>query len=213
MFELIKITTNENGEKVVNARDLHEFLDSKERFSKWWGKVMQYDFIENVDYTPYQMVHPQNYQELDDYVLTLDTAKEVSMVSKLPKGREARNYFIQCEKNLNSLESDFNKVVSSIYGNVRDLDTALECLNSMNNIKGSLNKEDFMLLLNEIGLIDSNNIPTDKAYKNKYMLTVNGEIMLSNFCIKHIINKYNKSESEVKMNTFESKTILEYINE
>lgn len=101
MKELIKITTNENGQRLVSARELHEFLESKERFSKWWNKVSNkddYGFEEGVDYTPYQMVHPKNNQTITDYVVTVEMGKEISMISKLPKGKEARKYFIQCEK-------------------------------------------------------------------------------------------------------------------
>lgn len=101
MNELIKITTDSKGTKLVSARELHEFLGSKERFSKWFDKMIGFGFEENTDYTPYQTVHPQNKQDIIDYVLTIDTAKEISMVSKLPKGKEARKYFIECERKLN----------------------------------------------------------------------------------------------------------------
>lgn len=73
-------------------------LDSKERFSKWFDKMLSYGFENGVDYTVYQMVHPQNKQELTDYAMKLDMAKELAMVSKLPKGKEVRKYFIECEK-------------------------------------------------------------------------------------------------------------------
>lgn len=103
MNELIKITTNEEGKKLVSARELHEFLESKERFSKWWEKVSSekdYGFENGIDYTPYQMVHPSNNQEIIDYVMGIEMSKEISMISKLPKGKEARKYFINCEKKL-----------------------------------------------------------------------------------------------------------------
>jgi anti-repressor protein len=101
--ELIKIRKDEKGKSLVSARELHEFLESKERFSKWWTKVSNeddYGFISGVDYTPYQMVHPQNNQEMTDYITTVEMAKEISMISKLPKGKEARKYFINCENKL-----------------------------------------------------------------------------------------------------------------
>ena len=97
MKELIKIQENENLGQAVSARELYDFLEGKERFSKWFERMVDYGFIENIDYTPYQMVHPQNNQYLDDYALTLDTAKEIAMIQKSPKGREARRYFIECE--------------------------------------------------------------------------------------------------------------------
>ena len=105
MQELIKITIGENNQQLVSARELHEFLESKERFSKWFDKMVDYGFEEGVDYTPYQMVHPSNLQEITDYVLKIDMAKEISMVSKLEKGKVARKYFIECEKRLKEVIS------------------------------------------------------------------------------------------------------------
>ena len=105
MQELIKITIGENNQQLVSARELHEFLESKERFSKWFDKMLDYGFEEGIDYTPYQMVHPSNLQEITDYVLKIDMAKEISMVSKLEKGKIARKYFIECEKRLKEVVS------------------------------------------------------------------------------------------------------------
>lgn len=104
MNELLKVEINEKQEQVVSARRLHEFLQSKERFSKWFEKVLEYGFEEGQDYTPYQMVHPQNHQEIFDYMMKLDMAKEAAMVSRLPMGKQARQYFIQLEKDWNSPE-------------------------------------------------------------------------------------------------------------
>ena len=100
MNELIKIATNENQEQIVSARDLHEFLESCERFSKWFNRMLDYGFILNVDYTPYQIVHPQNKQEIIDYHIKIDMAKELSMLARNEKGKQARRYFISCEKKL-----------------------------------------------------------------------------------------------------------------
>lgn len=97
MNELIKIT-EQNGRQVVSARELYEFLELKERFSKFIKRMFDYEFIEGIDYTPYQMVHPSNGQTMEDYALTLDTAKELSMLQRTPKGKQARLYFIECER-------------------------------------------------------------------------------------------------------------------
>lgn len=96
--ELIKVSTNEVGEKIVTARDMYHFLELSERFSKWFERMVSYGFQLNIDYTPYQMVHPQNNGVVDDYKLTLDTAKEIAMIQRSEKGRQARQYFIEVEK-------------------------------------------------------------------------------------------------------------------
>ncbi len=57
MNELIKVKTI-NNRGYVSARELYEFLKIKERFSKWFSRMLEYGFLKNRDYTPYQMVHP-----------------------------------------------------------------------------------------------------------------------------------------------------------
>lgn len=108
MNKLVKVTTSENGEQLVSARELHKYLDVKKKFSSWWE---QYEnmFVDNEDYTRV----PQSYlvesgnganRLYDDLALKLDIAKHISMLTKTPKGEEARNYFIKLEKMWNSPE-------------------------------------------------------------------------------------------------------------
>jgi anti-repressor protein len=103
MNQLIKITEN-NGNKAVSARELHQFLESRERFSKWAKRMFEYGFEKDIDYTPYQNVQVQLEGErevnrtINDYALTLDTAKEISMLQRTDKGKQARRYFIEIEK-------------------------------------------------------------------------------------------------------------------
>jgi anti-repressor protein len=105
MNELITIERNENGELLVSGRELHEFLESKERFSKWWERMLSYGFEVGIDYTPYQKVHPSNYQEITDYAMKVDMAKEIAMIQRNDKGKQARVYFLDCEKNLKMLNT------------------------------------------------------------------------------------------------------------
>lgn len=102
MEELIKIKT-ENDQQLVSARDLYKALELKIRFSLWVKKNFK-DFEEGTDYegvsvdTPYNQAHPDKLQELQDYAVTIDMAKELCMMSKTPKGKEIRQYFIKVEK-------------------------------------------------------------------------------------------------------------------
>lgn len=95
-MEIIKITENE-GQKIVSARDLHGFLGSKTEFSKWCVRMFEYGFIENQDYTLVK-IGERSAHNKTDYALTLDTAKEISMLQRSKKGKEARQYFIECER-------------------------------------------------------------------------------------------------------------------
>lgn len=98
MNELIKVTTNDNNEQLVSGRELHEFLEVETPYRKWFPRMSEYGFEEGVDYTPDIFVHPLNNQETVDHALKLDMAKEVSMIQRTEKGKQARQYFIQVEK-------------------------------------------------------------------------------------------------------------------
>lgn len=101
MEELIKIKT-ENDQQLVSARDLHKALEVKKRFSAWKEQNFK-DFEEGIDFTGVPKGTPVkggngNVQYLDDYYVTVDMAKELCMMSKTPKGKEIRQYFIKVEK-------------------------------------------------------------------------------------------------------------------
>ena len=91
--------------QAVNARELHAFLEVEARFNDWIARrIEEYGFIENADFlvTQIQVTKPTgrggNRKPVIEYFLTLDTAKELAMVERNAKGREARRYFIECER-------------------------------------------------------------------------------------------------------------------
>ena len=98
---LIPVYENKNKEQLVNARELHEFLEVGTKFTDWIkDRIKKYGFNENEDF-----IHVSEKKETrtgatvaDEYILTLDTAKEISMVQNNLKGKEVRKYFINIEK-------------------------------------------------------------------------------------------------------------------
>lgn len=100
MNELIKITERD-GRRAVSARELHQFLESKQDFSTWIkARIEKYGFVENQDF----VTAPQIYGTANgghstrmEYALSVDMAKELSMVENNERGRLARKYFIDCE--------------------------------------------------------------------------------------------------------------------
>lgn len=97
-----------NGERqlLVNARELHAFLGSRQDFSTWIkSRIFDYDFVENQDYLLHKFMEqlPSGAKHKTDYHLTLDMAKELAMVERSEKGKQARRYFIDCEKRLYQL--------------------------------------------------------------------------------------------------------------
>lgn len=98
MNQLINITQNENNDSVVSGRELHDFLEVSERYSTWFERMVKYGFEENVDFVGCKVFNTLAKQELQDHALKLDMAKEISMIQRTAKGKEARQYFIQVEK-------------------------------------------------------------------------------------------------------------------
>lgn len=83
----------------VNARELHTFIQSKADYSNWiTRRIKKYDFKENQDYIIIQTKKAGNNATLKEYFITLDMAKELSMVENNEKGREARRWFIEMAK-------------------------------------------------------------------------------------------------------------------
>jgi anti-repressor protein len=100
MNQLIKIEAAQVGDatvQTVNARELHAFLESGQEFRHWIkARIEQYEFAENQDFTT-----SENFirgGKAIDYHLTIDMAKELAMVERNVKGKEARQYFIECER-------------------------------------------------------------------------------------------------------------------
>lgn len=102
MEEIIKIE-EKDGRKAVNARELHHFLENKRQFADWIKqRVEQYGFIENKDFEVFHKFVNNSYggRPTVEYALSIEMAKELSMVENNEKGRIARKYFIACEEKL-----------------------------------------------------------------------------------------------------------------
>lgn len=98
--ELIPIEVH-NGQRAVNARHLYAWLEIKKDFNFWMKRqIVRCDLTENQDFEVfYQEVgNPQGGRPSTDYALSLNAAKEISMMSQTKRGKEARRYFIECER-------------------------------------------------------------------------------------------------------------------
>lgn len=108
---LIAVSSRIIGNESVNAvdaRELHAFLEVGKKFTDWIkDRIEQYGFAEHFDYEVYEDLSVPNLgssksrpQKTKEYALTLDMAKELCMVERTAKGKEARQYFIECERRL-----------------------------------------------------------------------------------------------------------------
>ncbi len=96
MNEIIKVT-EKDGKQLVSAKELHRFLEVRTELSKWMPRMLEYGFEDGVDSSPI-LTTLESGQKSNDWVLTIDCAKEISMLQRTEKGKEARKYFIECEK-------------------------------------------------------------------------------------------------------------------
>lgn len=93
-------TINNQNTNAVSARELHLKLELKTEFTHWVKQFLD-DFTQGTDFIRIEgKLNPTNNIPTIDYAFTLDMAKQVAMLTRTPKGKEVRLYFIECEKRL-----------------------------------------------------------------------------------------------------------------
>jgi anti-repressor protein len=123
MNELIQVAERQIGDstvQTVNARDLHAFLEVGKDFSTWIkDRMAQYGFIEHHDFVTAQNLRSPvsgsskaRAQVATDYHLSLDMAKELAMVERNERGKQARLYFIECERRAKANVIDISTALS-----------------------------------------------------------------------------------------------------
>jgi phage anti-repressor protein len=112
MEQLIPIVERDE-QQMVSARNLHTFLGMETQFTIWMKRMFEYGFEENVDYgavNQKRLTAQGNETVFTDYVLTLDTAKEICMLQRSEKGKQARRYFIEVEKQAKAMYKQLQQV-------------------------------------------------------------------------------------------------------
>ena len=151
MNDLIKITKNNiNGSEInsANAREIYDYLGlAKGQFSRWIKSAIdKYDFIENEDYITIDM----NVEGTKDYIVTLDMAKELCMVSNTEKGKETRKYFIEFEKQGKTLINQQSQEIQLLQG-------MLNTISKMDNRVTELEQTRRLENWQELALIEAKN--------------------------------------------------------
>lgn len=96
--ELIPIQNND-GAQAVLGRDLHAFLEIGKDYSTWFKDMCQYGFIAGQDFTPKSgKTSEAGGRPRIDHIISLEMAKEICMIQRSPLGKQARQYFIECER-------------------------------------------------------------------------------------------------------------------
>ena len=110
MNEITIAINYDNDTPTISGRELHEALEIKTQYSKWFARMCEYGFTENRDfYTLVKNVYRQDGTQMPrdqiDHALTLDMAKELCMIQRSEIGKRCREYFIEVEKKWNSPEA------------------------------------------------------------------------------------------------------------
>lgn len=185
MKELIKIgRSTRTGNPIVNARDLHAFLEVGKEFANWMkDRIKKYGFVENQDYARLFYDVNGNLIRLAkngkhaskgipriqriEYALTLDCAKELSMVQNNEKGRVARQYFIEKEKEYWVLRTELEKKPEMLYNM-----TEVAGILALVDYYGKVGRNALYNILYFQKIVDAKNRPlqkyVDKGYFTKY---------------------------------------------
>lgn len=107
-MELIKIIERE-GRQLVSDRELHEFLEIRTKYKDWFRRMVEYGFEEEIDFIRVAQKRATNNLKnpvttVIDHAISIDMAKEISMIQRTEKGKIARQYFINCEKKLKEVK-------------------------------------------------------------------------------------------------------------
>lgn len=89
--------TDNDGVQAVMGRDLHKFLGVSERYTQWFARMEEYGFTAGQDFIR-ETGKSTGGRPSVNHIISLDMAKEISMIQRTEKGKQARQYFIECER-------------------------------------------------------------------------------------------------------------------
>lgn len=198
MNDLIKITKSSiNGVEVnsINARELHKILEVKKAFTSWIvASLNMSGAIENEDYIKLKSsLEGSGYKY--DYIISTDLSKHISMMSKVPKAREVRDYFIEVEKQYNKPLSITDQIVLIAQGH-QEQQKRLDVLEHKVDNEITLTSAQKYHLKNSVSkkvysIKEDNNFSKDfikkghfkiwKILKNKYVVSTYMDIPKVNF--------------------------------
>lgn len=128
MNEIIKVNY-ENDRPTVSGRELHEFLEIDTPYKQWFDRMKEYGFDENVDFVLFTQKcassNASGIQTKTDHQLTIEMSKEIAMVQRNEKGKQARQYFIALEKQWNTPEAVMARALKMAETTIKTLQTTV----------------------------------------------------------------------------------------
>lgn len=114
---LIPISYDNPERPTVSGRELHEFLEVGADYRHWFPRMCEYGFTEGEDFNLVKIDRVQNEggrmvsRTVDDHQLTIPMAKELCMIQRNERGKQARQYFLAIEAQWNSPEAVMRRAV------------------------------------------------------------------------------------------------------
>lgn len=127
MYELIKVNYS-NEQPTVSARELHEFLEVGTPYDKWFPRMCEYGFEEGESYRTFLSNRSDGLpgKPRQDAEITLDMAKELCMLQRNEKGKQARQYFLQLERDWNSPEKVMARALQIAEKQIKTMSAQIE---------------------------------------------------------------------------------------
>lgn len=151
MNELIKVNYD-NDTPTVSGRELHELLDIKTPYDKWFPRMCEYGFSESIDFSTF-LSESTGGRPATDHQLTIEMAKEICMLQRNDKGKQVRQYFLNLEKAWNTPEMVMSRALKMAESQI----CKLQAVNSELTVKNQIlqPKADYFDSLCDKGLLTS----------------------------------------------------------
>lgn len=96
--EIVPVYKTDKGEYVVSGTELHRILGVRSRYCDWIkNRLNDCDATEDEEFQVFTKKIVKGRPTLE-YIIKLDTAKEMAMLERNEKGKQVRRYFIEVEK-------------------------------------------------------------------------------------------------------------------
>jgi anti-repressor protein len=200
MNELIKI----NKENKVDGRELHDFLQVRTAYKDWFPRMVEYGFVEGIDFCS-KMSESTGGRPAVNHEMTIDMAKEISMLQRTERGKQARQYFIECERRAKEVKApalpDFtNPVIAArawadelekkqlaeakvaelapkaeFYDTVADSESLMSMADTCKILDMGIGRNKLFALLREKKILQKDNIPYQQYVTAGYFKVVEGK--------------------------------------
>lgn len=209
MNELLKVEVNENQEQTVSGRELHMFLGIETPYTKWFERMLQFGFEEEKDFWT-KMSESTGGRPSTDHIMKLNMAKELCMLARNEKGKQARRYFLEVEREWNSPEKVMARALKIAEGEISNLkieNTALTLENTMQKqviAEFKPVKEYVDTILASTDTVATSQIAADYGMSAKTLNKIlNGQHIIRNVGGQWILYKKHMNKGYTKSETIE----------